>query len=364
MNEEQLLEYLQEIIGTIVESIEEKDLSEEEEQAALIEEITSLLETFGVAIEEVIPRIIIEKYFGGIDEATSLLIAAGVNIAPATALTSAGLVARNFQTPIHMEAVEELLDDTLMDLRAAIRTAEASAITTINETIKQVKGDITKGTIVGDARKIIQVKVAKSFAEGGLTSFTTVDNKQLPLDFYAMTVTRTKMRDAAVKGSTNRYTDSGQDLVKIVGNGDSCGVCAKYRNLVVSLTGNTPGYPKVGDNGIQLPPFHPNDRCNIQPFIARFKSDEELAEVKQQNDAYKPDKDPRTPAQKRAYEKEQAARRQANAEKKQFMRWQLILGAETPKTLGAFRRMKRSNSPKFQELQSNYRSLMQTRNRE
>lgn len=364
MNEEQLLEYLQEIIADIAERISEKDLAEEEEQAALAEEIGMLLEAFSIAIEEVIPQMIIEKYFGGVDEATSLLIAAGVNVAPAAALTSAGLVARNFQTPIHMDAVEELLDDTLMDLRAAIRTAEASVITTINDTIKQVKGDITKGTIVGDARKVIQAKVAKSFAEGGLTAFITVDNRELPLDFYAMTVTRTKMRDAAVKGSTNRYTDSGQDLIKIVGNSDQCGVCAKYRNLVVSLTGNTPGYPKVGDNGIQLPPFHPNDRCNIQPFVARFKSDEELAEAKQRNDAYKPDNDPRTPAQKRAYEKEQAARRPANAEKKQFMRWQSVLGAATPKTLGAFRRMKRSNSPKFQELQSNYRSLMQTRNRE
>lgn len=362
MNEEQLLEYLQEIIIGITEKIGEKDLTEEEEQATLIEEISSLLQSFGIAIEEIIPKMIIEKYFSGVDQATSLLIAAGVNIAPAAALTSAGLVAKDFQKAIHLDAVEELLDNTLMDLKAAIRTAEASAITTINDTIKQVKGDITKGIIVGDARKVMQEKVARSFAQGGLTSFTTVDNKQLPLDFYAMTVTRTKMRDAAVKGSANRYTDSGQDLVKIIGNSDLCGVCAKYRNLVVSLSGNTPGYPKVGDNGIKLPPFHPNDRCNVQPFVARFKTEEELAEAKKRNAAYEPDEDPRTPAQKRAYEKEQKARRQANAEKKQFMRWQAAMGADAPKTLGAFRRMKRENTPKFQELQSNYRSLMQTKN--
>ncbi|MDQ0427685.1 hypothetical protein QOZ98_000510 [Planomicrobium stackebrandtii] len=361
MNEEQLLKYFEEIILELSIAIAEKDLTEEEQQAELAEEIQLLFESYGAAILEAIPQLIIEKYFGGVDQATGLLVNAGVAVQATAALTVGGLVAKEYQKKIHLDAVAEILDDTLSDLQAAFRTAELNAISNINETVANVKGDIAKGLIIGDPRKVMQAKVAKSFSEGGLTSFVTKDNKELPLDFYAMTVTRTKMRDAAVKGSADRYTDSGQDLVKIVGNSDLCGVCAKYRNLVVSLSGNTPGYPKVGDNGIKLPPFHPNDRCGVQPFVARFKTDDEIAEAKKRNGQYDPEKDNRTAAQKRAYEKEQTARRQANAEKKQFMRWQQALGADAPKTLGAFRRMKRSNSPKFQELQSNYRSLMQTK---
>ncbi|MFD1066680.1 hypothetical protein [Oceanobacillus locisalsi] len=74
---------------------------------------------------------------------------------------------------------------------------------------------------------------------------------------------------------------------------------------------------------------------------------------------FDPEEDPRTPEQKKAYEKEQDARRRANAEKQQYARFKGVLGDDAPKNLGAFRRMKRQNTVKFQEMQSEYRSLAQ-----
>lgn len=345
MNEEELLLYLNEIIQTIHERIANSDLSKEEQAEKLIDEIGFLLDQFGLVVDQVIPEAVIREYFGGVDAATK-------------ALEKAKMKPRPIRRMVHMEAVQNIMDDTLIDLHAAIRTAKASARNSITGTLQEVKGDIAKGLITGDTRKVIQKRVSQSFAKDGLTAFITVDDRKLPLDFYSMTVTRTKMRDAAVTGSVERYKENDQDLVMIIENSDTCPVCARYRGLVVSLSGKTPGFPVVGENGIRLPPYHPNCRGTIRPFVLEFKTAEEIAEAKKLNAAYDPERDPRTPQQRKAYEREQEARRKANAEKKQFARWQMALGDDAPKSLGAFRRMKRSNSTRFQELQAEYRRVM------
>ncbi|WP_342512804.1 phage minor capsid protein [Sporosarcina sp. FSL K6-1522] len=358
MNEEQLLTYLRDIITGISDAVAESDLSEEQQVEALVRDIKDLLDQFSFEVEKVIPEAILLTYFGGVDEATKALKSAGVSIRATTAVTPTKEIAKSFQSKIHMDAVKVLLDDTLLDFRAAIRTAEMSATSNITKTLENVKGDLAKGVIVGDPRKVIQAQVAKSFAKDGLTAFVTSDGKKLPLDFYAMTVTRYKTREAANAGATNRYIENGQDLVQVTGNSDTCPVCARHRGMVISLNGLTPGYPVVGEDDVRIGPYHPNCRCGVMPFVLRFKTEEELAEAHKRNESYKPWDDPRTPAQKRAYEREQTARRKANDEKKQYARWKMALGDDAPKTLGAFRRMKRQGTTKFQEMQAEYKRIM------
>ncbi|OAK70088.1 phage minor capsid protein [Lederbergia galactosidilytica] len=345
MTEEKLLLYLNEIIQTIYERIANSDLSKEKQAKKLIEEIHYLLDQFGLAVDQVIPEAIIREYFGGVDGATKALKDLKIKTRPISRL-------------VHKEAVQNIMDDTLLDMHAAIRTAKVSARKSITGTLQEVKADLAKGIITGDTRKAIQKRVAHSFQRDGLTSFVTIDDRKLPLDFYSMTVTRTKMRDATVTGSVERYKENEQDLVQIIENSDTCPVCARYSGLVVSLTGKTPGYPVVGENDIQLPPYHPNCRGSVRPYVIEFKTESEIQEVKRRNTAYAPDKDPRTPQQRKAYEREQEARRKANAEKKQFSRWQAVMGEDNFKTLGAFRRAKRTNSVRFQELQAEYKRIM------
>lgn len=346
MNEEQLLKYLQEIIiGSIVARIAGSDLSKEEQAEKLVNDIGYLLDQFGLAVDQVIPEAVIKHYFGGVDAATKALKEAGKRVRP-------------IQRRIHMEAVQNIMDDTLMDMHAAIRTAKASAYRSISGTLEAVKGDIAKGVITGDPRKVIQKRVAESFAKDGLTAMITSDGKKLPLDFYSMTVARTKTRTAHVEGASQRYQENGQDLVQIIENYDTCPVCARYKDMVVSLTGETPGFPVVGEGDIRLPVYHPNCRGSIRPFVIEFKTQAEIDAAKQRNEQFDPEKDPRTEKQKKAYEREQAARRRANEEKKQFARWQAVMGDENFKTLGAFRRAKRENSIRFQELQAEYRRIM------
>lgn len=358
MNSEQLIKYLQKITLDMFSQVASADLLNDESKAAALKKIDDMLAQFGLTVQEVLPAELLTTYFQAVEAANVLLVEAGVAVSAGAVFTKAGKIAEPFQKLIHLNAVAELVENSMGDMSAAIRTAQMSGHMAIEETLDQVRGDIAKGLIVGDARKTTQKRVMSTFLQQGLTAFVTVDNKSLPLDFYAQTVVRTKMRTATVSGSTNRYKESGVDLVVITGNGDSCAVCSQFNGMVISLEGKTEGYPVIGENGIRLPPFHPNCRCGCRPFVLSYATPAEIDEGLKRNAKYAPGKDQRTAAQKQSYEREQKARVQANAEKKQFMRWQNELGADAPKTLGAFRRMKRANTPKFQELQSNYRSAM------
>lgn len=263
MNNEKLLEYLQEIIISILEEIASaEDLTEEENEQELLEQINFYLEQFGVTVEEVLPKMVIENYFGGVDDATKQLKNAGMNVDTSLFLTSSGQVARGFQRRIHMEAVQEILDDALLDFNAAIRTAISNANSSITTALEDVKRDISIGMITGDTNRVVSKRVMDSFGNNGLTAFYTKPDKRygisrkLPLDFYANTVVRTKVRESSIKGHTNRYQENGVNLVQINSRADTCHVCAAHRGVVVSLSGEVEGFKSADE--VQLPPFHPN----------------------------------------------------------------------------------------------------------
>lgn len=358
MNEEQLIAYIQEVTNGIFDRIATaRNLGNEEVVQQLLGEILGILDQMGLTLEQVIPEQVIVNYFGAVDTATKLLSAEGVAVASTVALTPKKTIAKAFQKKIHMEAVEEIMSDTLLDLKAAIRTAKGNASTTVEKTLRSVQDEIAKGIIAGDTNKVIRNRLIKEFQDGGLTSFKTKDNKNLPVDYYSKLVVRTKLREANTKGANNRYLDAGVKLIKVSEHGVTCPVCAKYEGMVICIEGEMEGFKSVNDPGVKLPPYHPHCYHTTKPFVIEYKSEEEIKAEKKRSQAFNPDKDTRTAAQKREYRKEQEIRRKANEEKKQYARWKALLGDDAPKTIGGFRRMKRENTKNFQKLQSKYRSL-------
>jgi hypothetical protein len=256
MSPDKLIDYFSFVVSDILTKISETpDLQEDANVLDLISSIMEALNQLNQTITDVIPEQIMQAYFGGVDQGTKLLIDAGVSIKRESALTNNGKVKKKFQGPIHLEAVQNIVDDTLMDLSAAIRTAKRSAQSNIQQTLAQVKQDIANGLIVGDPRRVTQVRVAKSFAENGLTAFITSDNKRLPLDFYSATVVRTKTRVANTQGAVNRYLENDVRLVKVDEHQPTCHVCAGYGGKVVSLNGDIEGFPSGAG---MLPPYHLN----------------------------------------------------------------------------------------------------------
>ncbi|MGE7650491.1 phage minor capsid protein [Peribacillus frigoritolerans] len=364
MNQEQLIKHINGVMEDIFNSASSvDDLMNDKKKLKLIKSITESLDRLGLTLVQIVPGLLNDSYQEGMDEAAVALreVVASAMLEGMSPTEKAAVILKALdsdptaiQKRIHLEAVNSMAEDTIMDMQAAIRTAKQSVNTAITDTLEQVKTELVKSAITGDTRKRVTERVMKKFAQDGLTSFITRDGKKLPLDFYARTVVATKTRDAHVSGANQRYQEAGVDLAQIFENSDTCPICSKYSGMVVSLTGDTKGF-KTKDE-VRLPPYHPNCRGTTRPYVQEFKTPEEIQAEKDKWKKWEPEKDTRTPAQRKAYEKEQAIRRKANEEKKQFIRYQSVLGAEAPKTLGAFRRMKRSNSLKYQELQSMYRS--------
>lgn len=350
--EETIIEMIEAIMEAIINDISEADdLLEDAKKAGLLESILSRLDDLGIRLEDVVPVGLAEEYFKGMTFGESALIAAGIG--------QAALISTTVKSRVHVEALEALVSDGMGDLKAAINTIKENAPGKLDEILNDVQKTLGQGILTGDTRKAITAQVSDRFLKEGLTAFKVTDKKgnvrNLPLDFYAKTVVKTKLRQAHNTGTENRYKDNKVDLVIVDEHYPTCKECAKRQGVIISLSGNASGYQSKDEIG--LPPWHPNCRHTFRPYIPAGKTEEELKKDKAKK--FKPNKDPRTDAQKKAYEKEQEIRRLANREKKDYEKLKAVLGADNvPKTLGAFRRMRRKNDLTWKTLQKQYREAL------
>jgi SPP1 gp7 family putative phage head morphogenesis protein len=334
---EDLLRIIQQATGYFLTSFDQvNDITNEKERRRIYQIITSTLEQLGQQVAEVVPSSIVDEYTAGFAEAGALMVSGG-----------AANVRGNLTTAVHVEAVQFLAQATVDDLQASFRTASTLGIANIEMDLKEIQDKMAQGILVGSAKRVTTTRVQKAFREKGLTSFITSDNKKLPLDFYAMTVVRTKQKQAQIQGAVNRYKENGVKYIQIGERHPTCKVCASRNGLIVAFEPNDEGVPTVDEIG-GLPPFHPNCRHTIRPIMSL-----EGRDIRPFRET-----DPRTPAQRKAYDLEQKIRVKANAEKKQFRNLQAALGDRAPKNIGAFRRMKRANNQEWKDLQSEYRNVI------
>ena len=334
-DKDKTLKLVQKVVEQITADImSAEDLFDDKTRGRIMASCINLLEQLGEEISNYITPEIVEAYQAGWELGGSLLAESGLEG-----------IQGNLVSLVHANAVQSIALEAIDDMQAAIRTAIMSLIS-INDTLQAVHDQIGEGLIKGRTTRDMTKAIQREFAEVGLTSFVTIDNRRLPLDFYAMTVTRTKVRKAQVKGSLNRYIENDLDLVRINKRAYTCKVCGEREGLVVSIAGNTPGYPTFDDIGGE-PPFHPNCKHYIIPVT--------------ESDLYPPKPftgvDKRTEASKETYETEQKIRVKANQEKKLYMKMKAEAEAagDTFPNIGVWRRMKRKNDEKWKALQKQYR---------
>ncbi len=333
-DKDKTLKLVQQVVQRITNDIvSAEDLINDKTRIRIIANCVNLLEQLSLSLEEYLTPELVEAYRAGWEMGGNLLAESGVEA-----------IQGNLTSLVHASAVQSIAIEAVDDMQAAIRTALMN-LTNINDTLQAVHDQIGTGLIQGRTTRDITKEIQREFLEVGLTSFVTIDNRRLPLDFYAMTVTRTKTRKAQVQGSLNRYTENDHDLVRINKRAFTCKVCGSRENVVISITGNTPGYPTFEDIG-GAPPFHPN--CKHYTIPARAEE-------------YPPrpftGADKRTAASKETYDTEQKIRVKANAEKKQYakMRAEAAANGEDFPNIGVWRRMKRKNDQSWQDLQKKYR---------
>lgn len=309
----------------------------------MLRNINHLIEINHYNVTELVSEELANEYQTELERAEQLLQERGLELS-----TTLNAMAQG-------NAIRVIIDDAMQDLSAAYRTARINMAKNIEKTIEEVKEEIAKGIMYGDTRKKTTKRVQESFLKEGMTSFVTKDGKQLPLDFYSETVVRTKTRTARIHAHTDTYESYGVDLVEVVGASDPCPHCGAYHNIVFSMNGDDPRFPHI--NVKDIFPLHPNCRCSVIPFVAELEDDEDVKEKVEQSKLFDPNKDRRTEEQKKAYNDMQKARRKARQEVKDYDKIKGILGSDAPKTIGAYRRMKRNKTKGYFEMQRKLRQL-------
>lgn len=354
MNHNQLIEYFAQVIQEIFNKVgSATNLTDDKNAQKLISAVLKSLDTLGIKANEVMPQELEKAYQEAVASADKELAVQNVKVEKVEPT-------QILKRKIHLAAVKKIISDTLIDLKTAIETAKNSAKTTIKNVLSRTKKEIANGMLLGNHRRIVSKRVAKAFQEEGLTAFVTAPDKngvrrKLRLDKYANTVVSSKMREASTNGTANRCLESNVGLVQVSKHSPTCHVCARYEGLVISLNGQHDGFKSVLDNGVKLPGYHPHCKHTIKPWVIDYKTPAEIQTEKDKWKSFNPEKEVRSVAQQKAYKKEQDIRRKAHEELKAYERYTAVLGKDAPKTIGAFRRIKRNGGKSWQKLHLAYR---------
>lgn len=359
MNQKQLIEIIKAMKHEILDLLINHNMADDDVAQQTLSTINSMFKQLDLEIDDVIPRETLVAYFGGVDEATKLLDKAGIDPKHGlgASISSKGVVRSAFNSQVHLEAIAEITDNTMLDMKAAIRTAQRNANASIETALSTVKNDLQSGIVKGNPREVITQRVAESFTKEGMTSFVTVDGKRLPLDFYSEVVTRTQLKQASTKGMTTRYEENGEHLFTLTINDPTCSQCEARRGIVFTSDPDDDEFPYLSAEDIHP---HPQCQCSKKVYVRSARSEEELNEAKERSKKYNPNIDNRSESQKSAYNRQQAYNRQNNYEKKRYADIKSLLGDDAPANLGAFKRMKRANTENYQMLLQDYQDALKS----
>jgi hypothetical protein len=255
---------------------------------------------------------------------------------------------------LHTKAISVIVQNVSEDLVTANNFVGRSIKDIVRaETNKAIAQKLSVGETVKQAQKNIQ----NALVDNGYKYISTKNGRRLNLESYAETVARSTTREATNLGTINQLTESGRDLVKMSSHASSCQICAPLEGRVYSISGDSKEYPKlsVAYSGVHAN-IHPNCRHVIMPYIPALADNAEADKI-YSNRPF--DVDPRTQSEIDTYNKQQKEKQELNRDKRQWERYQMAMPDKAPKTLSAFRKMKKANSEKFQKLQSDYKSIRQ-----
>lgn len=158
--------------------------------------------------------------------------------------------------PIHIDAVNALLDNSKNYVRSSLDWMERQALTMINELQQtQVREELAKWVISGEWR--MNDRIIDYFTDNGISWFKDRGWKYRSMDRYVDMLVRTETNIANTQGTINRALELWITKFWIVEHPDCCKECAEMNWDIVDIREWT----------VELPPFHPNCRWYIYAVI-------------------------------------------------------------------------------------------------
>lgn len=227
----------------------------------------------------------------------------------------------------------------------------------LNDAIRQAGIDaVAKKLATGQTVKECKKNLISSLINEGINGIKDKRGRMISLDAYADIVARSTTAEVTNTATINQLTCLGYDLVKMTSHATTCSICSIYQGRVYSISGNDGRFPKlsVAFSG-EYANIHPRCRHRIFPYIPELADNFEK-DIVDSNRSF--EVDTRSKKAIDNYNKQQKEKVKLNNDRKQYQRYRLMFGKDAPKSFAGFRRMKYSNSGKYQELESEYRSIM------
>ena len=156
--------------------------------------------------------------------------------------------------PIHVEAVNALLNTSKNYVQSSLDWMERQAISMIWELQQQkIREQLAWSMISWDSLQNMKQRVENYFLNNQITWFKDRSWRIWSMDRYVDMLTRTETAIANVQGTINRAIQVWITQFKVVEQPDCCEICKDYTWKVVDLK----------DWVANLPPYHPNCRGYI-----------------------------------------------------------------------------------------------------
>lgn len=212
----------------------------------ILSQIEVRLEQAGVDVAEFIAEELPSHYAVGAEYATKQLRNVGADLP----------ISGSFSV-VNKNAVQFLVDETTQQMFESLTGVKRSANLLLGRATREtITQQIATGQISGANLKQVAKTIKGTLVEQGLDALVDKSGRGWSLDTYSEMLFRTKVVQARNYGFANELVQNGYDLVQVSGHG-ATDVCGKWEGKILSLTGNTPGYPTLAEAEVSGL-FHPN----------------------------------------------------------------------------------------------------------
>ncbi|MCR5336665.1 MAG: hypothetical protein K6E42_08990 [Synergistes sp.] len=139
---------------------------------------------------------------------------------------------------------------------------------TTTDIYQALKLNTSLGGAVGgyDAIGNVRRNMQKVSEDAGITAFIDKRGRSWSMASYTDMLCRTSTMQIYHQAKTNEFLAHGEDLVIVSSHTPTCDKCAPWNGKILSLTGETPGYPTMAEaEAAGL--FHPNCRHTYGLYI-------------------------------------------------------------------------------------------------
>ncbi len=250
------------------------------------------------------------------------------------------------------QGIAEARQQTENLVAEAQETAQKAALRSMGLDAAQHKID-TVGTITDMQQELVKRLEATGILKVELGSGK--HKREMSITNYAHLVARSTSREVGNTARINQMSANGFDLVEIPPHYPTCEICAILQDRVYSISGEDKRFPHLSKAIGVYKNIHPHCRHVIVGWAEMMYTPEEIEEaIKKSN---RPWTDPRSGEEKQFYNELQRKNRQARDLQYQYERYKQRLGKDAPKSLYAFKRIKKEGGEKWEELQKKYRKV-------